>query len=265
MEEQLADSILTIDGGLATEIENKGYNLTGDPLWSARCLHNRPDLIRGVHLDFLRAGADVIITSSYQACVNGFCKELGVSEDEAKDLLRLSVRLAVEARDVHLQENPGRRDRPPLIAGSVGPFGAYNSPDAAEYHGNYVDSMSVEDLKRWHTSRIECLLSEKVDILAIETIPAQVEAEAVVGLLRDYPNARAWVTFSCRNGKETCHGENFAKACSVVSKSEQVLAVGVNCTSPLYVEDLLLSAKGTTGSKPFIVYPNSGEMYSEKK
>nr|DAD19613.1 TPA_asm: hypothetical protein HUJ06_021076 [Nelumbo nucifera] len=54
-----------IDGGLATELERHGADLN-DPLWSAKCLINSPHLIRRVHLDYLEAGADIIITASYQ-------------------------------------------------------------------------------------------------------------------------------------------------------------------------------------------------------
>ena len=78
----------------------------------------------------------------------------------------------------------------PLVAGSVGPYGAC-CHDGSEYTGNYVDVMTTEarlmmvandeggacDLQaliEWHRPRIRQLLDAGVDLLAIETIPAMV-------------------------------------------------------------------------------------------
>ncbi|HCB02202.1 MAG TPA: homocysteine S-methyltransferase, partial [Anaerolineae bacterium] len=63
-------NIIVLDGALATELENRGCDLN-DSLWSARVLMEQPDLIQQVHLDYFNAGADVAITASYQATVEG--------------------------------------------------------------------------------------------------------------------------------------------------------------------------------------------------
>jgi homocysteine S-methyltransferase len=60
-----------LDGGLATEMEKNGADLD-DELWSAKMLIEAPEMIRRVHADFLRAGADVIATATYQASFDGF-------------------------------------------------------------------------------------------------------------------------------------------------------------------------------------------------
>jgi homocysteine S-methyltransferase len=62
---------LILDGGLATELEAAGHDLS-DRLWSARLLRDDPAAIEDAHLAFLRAGADIIETASYQASVEGF-------------------------------------------------------------------------------------------------------------------------------------------------------------------------------------------------
>jgi hypothetical protein len=64
------DGVAVLDGGLATELENRGADLT-DSLWSAKCLLENPGLIRQVHLDYFRAGADIVTSCSYQ--VSGQC------------------------------------------------------------------------------------------------------------------------------------------------------------------------------------------------
>src|SRR5436190_13101712 len=90
--------VVILDGALATELERRGADLR-DPLWSAKVLLEKPDLIRQVHYDYFAAGADVATTASYQATIPGLMKR-GLSRDQAADVLRLSVRLACEARDL---------------------------------------------------------------------------------------------------------------------------------------------------------------------
>jgi homocysteine S-methyltransferase len=90
------------------------------------------------------------------------------------------------------------------------------------------------------------------------------EVEIIVDLLKDYPEAKAWACFNCKSDNLTCHGEVFADAIASVSKSDQVIGVGVNCTPPEYIEKLLLSAKDVCNNKPLVCYPNSGEVYTKE-
>ena len=89
--------VVVLDGALATELERRGADLR-DPLWSAKLLIEAPDLIRQVHLDYFRAGADVATTASYQATFPGFAAR-GLDAAQARELFFRSVRLAQEARD----------------------------------------------------------------------------------------------------------------------------------------------------------------------
>ncbi|MDP2577254.1 MAG: homocysteine S-methyltransferase family protein, partial [Candidatus Palauibacterales bacterium] len=123
--------VMVLDGGLATALEERGYDLD-DELWSAKVLLEAPDAIRQVHLDFLAAGADCISTSTYQASLPGFRKR-GLSDTAGAELLRRSIDLAVEARDMFWSEPSNRQDRiRPLVAASVGPYGAFLA-DGSEY------------------------------------------------------------------------------------------------------------------------------------
>src|ERR671910_3681205 len=128
-----AGANLTVDGALATELEAHGCDLQ-DPLWSAKVLLEQPELVRRVHHDYFRAGATVAITESYQATPLGFARR-GIGAEEALERVALSVRLADEARRGYLAEHPDAG--PLLIAGSVGPYGAYLA-DGSEYRGDYV-------------------------------------------------------------------------------------------------------------------------------
>ncbi|ADG88034.1 homocysteine S-methyltransferase [Thermobispora bispora] len=233
-------SYLVLDGGLATHLEALGCDLR-DELWSARLLIENPGIIRKAHLDYFAAGADVATTASYQASIPGFVRR-GLTPGEARDLLRLAVRLAVEARD---EAGHG------LVAASVGPYGAYLA-NGAEYTGAY--DLGEDGLFAWHRERFEILASAGADLVAFETIPSFPEACAVARLLRLAPEVRAWVSFSCRDDRHINDGTPFAECVALFSGMPQVVAVGVNCTPPRHIPGLIRA-----GAR--IVYPNSGEAW----
>jgi homocysteine S-methyltransferase len=236
---------LILDGGMATELERAGADLR-DELWSARLLKDDPAAIRRVHEAFFDAGADVAISASYQASFSGFA-DRGVDAEGAASLMRLSVELAREAADA---ADPGR-----LVAASVGPFGA-TLADGSEYRGDY--GLSAGALAMFHRPRFETLLEAAPDLLAIETIPSIVETEALVTLLEDYPDARAWISFSCRDGACISDGTPFVDAVALAASSDRVVAVGVNCTPPGFVPSLMERSEAT---KPLLVYPNVGSTW----
>lgn len=250
---------LLLDGALATELEYRGANLD-DPLWSAKILLEAPELIRAVHTEYLAAGADVITTASYQASFAGLARR-GYDHEAAAEILQRSVMLAVEARDQFWAVPANREGRlRPLVAASVGPYGAFLA-DGSEYRGQY--GLSVAELMDWHRPRLATLLAAGPDLLAGETIPCPEEAEALVRLLAEIPAARAWLSFSCCDDRHVCQGDPFAEAVALATDSEQVLAVGVNCTPPQFVAALLEQANRHT-TKPLVAYPNSGEGWDAK-
>lgn len=242
-----------LDGAMATELEAHGCNLA-DPLWSAKVLLEAPAVIRQVHLDYFRAGAQVATTASYQATPASFAAR-DLSEAQATYLMAESVQLARQARGVYQQENPRAGEL--LVAGSVGPYGAYLA-DGSEYRGDYV--CSDEAFQAFHYKRIETLLSTGVDLLACETFPSFPEICSLVALLRSWPEARAWFSFSVRDSEHLSDGTPLREVMAVVSASSQVMAVGVNCLAPARVTAVLRHLHSLT-SLPLLVYPNSGEHY----
>jgi homocysteine S-methyltransferase len=246
--------LVILDGAMATELERHGADLN-HPLWSAKLLFENPSLIKQVHLDYLKAGADIITTSSYQASIPGFEKQ-GCSKEKAVELLTLSSRLATDAREEALK-NKYINGPLPLVAASVGPYGAFMA-DGSEYRGNY--NLSVEELMAFHRERIRILGESGADLLACETIPCPEEAIAIINVLNEFPSLRAWISFSCRNESEICDGTSFAACVALTNQSEQVVAVGINCTAPKYAESLISIAKATT-EKYILAYPNKGEVW----
>jgi homocysteine S-methyltransferase len=247
-----AGEVVVVDGGLATELEARGFDLS-DRLWSARLLLTDPDAIETVHLDYFRAGARVATTASYQATLPGF-EAAGLDRPAALAAIRRSVTLAQRARDRFADET-GRSTEGLLVAGSVGPYGAMLA-DGSEYRGDY-DAGSVA-LADFHRPRIEALLDAGADLLAFETIPSIREAEVLVGLL-DEVDVPAWLSYSCRDGETTSAGEPI-EAAVVVAAHPRIAAVGINCTAPRHLPDLLAAARTAT-DLPLIAYPNGGERW----
>ena len=256
IEERLArQDVIVLDGAFATELEARGFSVN-DALWSAKALFERPDLVREVHLDYLRAGADVVTSASYQATVEGFMKR-GFSKEEAAALIQKSIQLAQEARDLYLAEREGN-GRVPFVAASVGPYGAYLA-DGSEYRGDY--GIDEDALVAFHAERLALLAEEKPDLLACETLPCLVEARAIIRALREREiRIPAWFSFSCRDAAHISDGMEIAVCARWLDTVPEAAAIGLNCTAPQYVESLIGEIRRET-TKPIVVYPNSGETY----
>ncbi len=255
-----------LDGACATELERHGINISG-PLWSARAIQEAPEAVRSVHRSYLEAGADILLTASYQLSALGF-RAAGLGTAEAADAtdraLERAVALATEAR----HELQASVERPaPLVAASLGPYGAALA-NGAEYHGKYSFRSAAEQqavLQAFHAERIRALLSTNADLIAFETLPSLDEAEAIVAALDQIAaetgeRPAVWFSFTCRDWEHTAHGERVRTCAALLDGVPQVCAIGVNCISPELALPLLAELRtGTT--KPLIVYPNSGEAW----
>lgn len=252
--ERLAAGPVVLDGGMATELERRGHDLTTE-LWSARLLRDDPTAIAAVHAAYAGAGAQVVTTASYQATFEGFARA-GIDARTTERLLRWSVELA-------------RRGAPDAwVAGSVGPFGALLA-DGSEYTGAYTDpawtghaggGLSVDELRRFHRRRMQVLAEAGADVLACETVPAAAEAEALVAEAQSL-GVPIWLSLTTVVDDEgvvrTRRGEPAADVFAMAAGVDEVLAVGVNCTYPSGV--LAAVEAAAASGKPVVVYPNSGE------
>ena len=154
-----------------------------DELWSARLLADDPRQIQAAHTAYVRAGAQVLTTASYQATFEGFARR-GLSHREAGDAAGAGVSNwrawraewwpeAVAGRGdggagagggsggatASAAGSCGGRGEPRAppapevwVAASVGPYGAFLA-DGSEYRGRY--GLSVAELERFHRPRIE--------------------------------------------------------------------------------------------------------------
>ena len=247
-----AREVVVLDGGLATQLEAQGADLS-DALWSARLLADAPHEIVAAHVAYYRAGARVATTASYQATFEGFARR-GITPEEAVALMRRSVELASQARAIVLAERSGAPPRL-FVAASIGPYGAMLA-DGSEYRGRY--GRGVGQLRDFHRERLAILASTDADVLALETIPELEEAVALAGLLADTDGAAAWLSFTCENGARLRSGVPIEEAVAAVDGTPGLLAIGINCTAPEHVDELVGRIAATT-MLPIVVYPNSGE------
>ena len=244
---------MIIDGALASELQRRGCDLN-DSLWSAKVLIEQPELIQQVHYDYFKAGADCAITASYQATPMGFAQK-GIELEESIKLIKTSVKLAQQAKMQYL--NDIKQDKALLIAGSVGPYGAYLA-NGSEYTGDY--QLSESEFIAFHKDRVTALIDAGVDILACETMPSFLEIKALVKLIQQFPIVNCWFSLTLEDQQHISDGTPLTEVIEYLNSIEQIVSVGINCIALEKVTPALEVLSKLT-SKPLIVYPNSGEEY----
>ncbi|KAG5672442.1 hypothetical protein PVAND_002570 [Polypedilum vanderplanki] len=270
-ESQQQQHITVIDGGFSTQLSfHVGENIDGDPLWSARFNAVNPEAVIQSHLDFLNAGAEIILTNTYQASIEGYQTYLDLDYHGSYELIKSTVKLAHIARDKFLSSHINHVKKP-LIFASIGPYGAHLH-DGSEYTGSYEKRVSPAAIKKWHKVRIDACVESGVDGLAIETIPCLMEANALVDLvLTEYPNLKFWISFQCKNGEVIANGQRFSDCIlsiwnqvEAAKRPENLVAVGINCINPSFVSPLFSEIEKNlcNFNVPLVVYPNSGEVYT---
>ncbi|MCP9266373.1 Homocysteine S-methyltransferase 1 [Dirofilaria immitis] len=231
----IGEKIQVLDGGFGTELQAAGCNIQNSSLWSAAVLFDKPELILQIHKRFIQAGSDVILTNTYHACINTMMNSHGMMKAAAESSLK--------------------------IVGSVGPYAVFLN-DGSEYNGNYVDELEEQVIVDYHVQQTIPLLQAGLKVIAYETVPSCKEAMAILKAADTIGHSyNFWISFSCKNGEQTNHSENFCKSVEKISHHPNILGIGINCTSPNYITPLLQSASTSVNSLPFIIYPNSGEIY----
>ncbi|MBU7450486.1 homocysteine S-methyltransferase [Leuconostoc citreum] len=248
--ELLLQGPVILDGGLGSEID-KQHIAVANNLWSASALIQAPNLVRDIHQSYFNAGAQIAIVDTYQAHPQTFV-DSGLSENEAYELIDLAVALARDGLKKS-EKSSG------IIAGSVGPYGAYLA-NGAEYTGDY--DLSIQAYQAFHRQRIKRLVHNNVDILALETMPNFKEAQAIALLLQnEFPEVEAYLSFATEAGDHLWDGTRLAHAVAYFNQFEQIKAIGINCTAPDNILPAITRIKPNTDKK-VIVYPNAGEVYN---
>ena len=206
-------NIVLMDGGLGQEIYRRAGQ-PAHPLWSAKVMMEKPEIVREVHRDFIRAGAKTITVNSYTATPTRLERDGQIAWFEP--LQKQALMLAHEAREMSAQETEEVQ-----IAGCLPPLiGSYAT-----------DDRSLDVLKDEYRQILE-IQAPAVDILIIETISNIREAIAAteVALETDSPVLLSF-TLSDTQPQTLRSGESLEEALSVVSEYP-LQALLFNCSFP---------------------------------
>jgi homocysteine S-methyltransferase len=240
------ERVLVLDGGLSTALEESGFDVSG-PMWTGELLLSNPDAITAAHRSFVDAGADILITGSYQISFEGG-RSVGWSDEDVERALRNSTAAA------RLAANEDT-----IVAASVGPYGAHLN-DGSEFRGHY--NAGARAIRDFHDRRLDIVLDTEPDMLAIETMPDLDEVRMIMELVESKkPEIDFWVSFTVREAGQLSGGATFAEACAVVERHSSAIAIGINC-SPLSVITPTLTSVET--DLPFVVYPNAGQSWDSE-
>ncbi|KAK8101977.1 hypothetical protein PG999_012351 [Apiospora kogelbergensis] len=177
------DSVRILDGGLGTSLEDR-YGVKFDdstPLWSSHPIVSDPDTLVACQRDFVEAGADVLLTATYQVSIEGFARTKVPQYPDGIPKYALGRYLA---NAVGIAEKAKAQSRSTSLALSLGPYGACMVP-GQEYSGRYDDGHSSEDaLYRWHLERLRLFtnvqgLMDRIAFVAFETVPRLDEVRAI--------------------------------------------------------------------------------------
>lgn len=247
-----ANKGIVLDGAMSDELEKQGVK-TDNELWTATALIDQLEKVYRAHEDYFNAGAELVITDTYQANVQAF-EKTGYSYEQATAFIKNAVKIAKKARD-NYEKKTGKHN---FVAGTIGAYGAYLA-DGSEYKGNY--NLTEKEYLNFHLPRLELVLEEEPDLIALETQPKIDEPVDILKWLKNnYSDLPVYVSFTLKDSKHISDGTAIRDAVRRLNDYDQVFAVGINCVKPSLVSEALAEFKKIT-DKPLVVYPNLGATY----
>ena len=228
--------MIVMDGSMGNELLTRRSDLvTG--LWSAQYLIDAPELVKEIHLDYINAGADLIITNTYSTIPSYLSKQK--AEDKMSELIHLAGKLAREA----VKDSKKKV----TVAGSLPPLEESYRPDLV------IDK--EEAVPIYETLIKE--LTPYVDIFICETMSSIKEMQHVIEALQNLDNEKpVWISWSLKEDKKNQlrSGESIKEA-FIASASIKPEAYLFNCTDPFAITEGLKQLKELT-QKPIGGYPN---------
>jgi homocysteine S-methyltransferase len=202
-----AGEVIIMDGGTGTEIRRRGTP-TGRNAWSAEPMPDHPDLIREIHEDYIKVGAEIIITNTFSTGRDKL--EAAGMADRTAELNRLGVKLAQEA-----QERVAS-DRPLLIAGSISTMNPQGEPAVKP---SYEEALAV------YREQAKLLADAGVEVIVAEMIIRTLDAKAAVEAIRE-TGLPAWMGYSVqRDGDEYFLGHMGKHAGETIAEAVEAVAV----------------------------------------
>lgn len=221
-------TVIIGDGGLGTEFIKKDLNNKQAPFTYNL---NKPELVANIHLDYLKAGSNIITTNTFSANQLYLKKDknysnLSITElkNEIIKINKSGAKITVNTRDNFIEENPDRYSA--LVAGSIGPTGSEEAifPDK---------NSNQEKLVETFDNQIKALISGGVDLILFETFSYHLELKAALEALEEF-DLPAIVNMSFDNYTNTNYGTNIDDFANLINSSakNKILAAGFNCITP---------------------------------
>lgn len=269
IKEALTNQILVLDGAMGTMIQS--YKLVESDFRGERFAnisadqkgHNdlltltQPDIIKNIHLEFLKAGANIIETNTFNS--NAISLIDYQLEELAYELNLEAVKNARRAIEEIQKTDP---NTPRWIAGAIGPTNKTTSMSPKVEDPGYRD-VSFDDLVEIYTEQIKGLVDGGVDALLIETIFDTLNAKAAVYAADQLLEERGLDlpimisgTITDNSGR-TLSGQTL-EAFVTSMKCERLLSIGLNCA--FGAKDLIPFIQQLDTLLPVYVsvYPNAG-------
>ncbi|HET9904011.1 MAG TPA: methionine synthase [Xanthobacteraceae bacterium] len=273
-----AERILVLDGGMGTEIQalkldEAGFRGRRFADWPRELRGNNdllnltmPDAVRGIHLAYFRAGADIVETNTFSS--TAIAQADYGTEAFVYELNREGARLVREAAEIAARED----GRPRFVAGAIGPTNrtASLSPDV---NRPGFRAISFDELKQAYAEQVRGLIDGGADILLIETIFDTLNAKAAIYAVFDLFEARKTRlpvmlsgTITDRSGR-TLSGQTPTAFWHSVRHAAP-LAVGFNCALGakdlrVHIDEIARVADTLVCAYPNAGLPNEFGLYDE--
>ncbi|HEX5213840.1 MAG TPA: methionine synthase [Vicinamibacterales bacterium] len=269
LDEILRQRVLILDGAMGTMIQRhqlveadyRGerfaahpHDLKGD---SDVLVLTRPDVIAGIHREYLEAGADIIETNTFNAqavsqadyALQPVCYEMNVA----------AARLAREAADEYTAKDPSK---PRFVAGSIGPANRTLSisPDV---NNPAFRNITFDALKDAYADQVRGLIDGGVDVLLLETIFDTLNAKAGIVAIEEVLEEKGVdiplmisVTITDKSGR-TLSGQTL-DAFYLSVEHARPWSIGVNCALGAKEMRPYLAELARIATCWVSVYPNAG-------
>ncbi|CDP01114.1 unnamed protein product [Coffea canephora] len=110
--------------------------------------------------------------------------------------------------------------------------------------GIYGDTVTLETLKDFHRRRVQVLADSGADLLAFETISNKLDAMEYTEILeKENIKVPTWFSFNSKDGINVVSGGPISNCTAIADLCDRVVAVGINCTAPRYIDGLAQSIK----------------------
>ncbi|MDH5476988.1 MAG: bifunctional homocysteine S-methyltransferase/methylenetetrahydrofolate reductase [Nitrospinota bacterium] len=229
----LAGGLLVCDGAGGTMFYSKGVTIN-------RCYEElnltQPDLVRDVHREYMKAGADIIETNTFGA--NTFKLRHYGLEEKMEQILKAGAALALEE---------GRGSV--YVAGSIGPLGVSVAP---------YGKLSLEEAAEEYRKVTSILARSGVDLFMFETFHDLTELSTAITSAREVAGHIPIVAqMAFEEDGKTLHGATPAQVVHALEKLG-VDALGANCSvGPAGMLDVIKKMTAST-TLPVIAQPNAG-------